>query len=199
MPGEGSRSPDQRRRGGVSGRRMAVAAASASVVALLLLLTLGCYWTRADGRQFGFGFRFQQLRSVSVSNRKLLHVDAGAKSSSSSASRSTDRIGDRCSVDDIVVNQGTTPPLPSGIPTYTATVLNLCSLRNGCAMGQIHLSCGTFSSARLINPRIFRRLRINDCLVNDGRPLAPGASISFQYANSFSYPLSVSSATCVPS
>ncbi|CAL9168630.1 TPD1 protein homolog 1 [Musa acuminata AAA Group] len=208
MLGEGSRSPDQRRRGGVSGRRMAVAAASAtaSVVALLLLLTLGCYWPRLDGRQFGFGFRFQQLRSVSVSNRKLLQVDAGAKSSSSSsssssasASRSTDRMGDRCSVDDIEVNQGATPPLPSGIPTYTVTVLNLCSSRNGCAMGQIHLSCGAFSSTRLINPRIFRRLRINDCLVNDGRPLAPGASISFQYANSFSYPLSVSSATCVPS
>ncbi|CAL9165144.1 unnamed protein product [Musa hybrid cultivar] len=169
MLGEGSRSPDQRRRGGVSGRRMAVAAASAtaSVVALLLLLTLGCYWPRVDGRQFGFGFRFQQLRSVSVSNRKLL--------------------------------QGATPPLPSGIPTYTVTVLNLCSSRNGCAVGQIHLSCGAFSSTRLINPRIFRRLRINDCLVNDGRPLAPGASISFQYANSFSYPLSVSSAACVPS
>ncbi|RZS17263.1 hypothetical protein BHM03_00049385, partial [Ensete ventricosum] len=106
---------------------------------------------------------------------------------------------ERCSVDDIEVNQGATPPLPNGIPTYTVTVLNLCSSRNGCAIGRIHLSCGAFSSTRLINPRIFRRLRINDCLVNDGRPLAPGASISFQYANSFSYPLSVSSATCVPS
>lgn len=120
-------------------------------------------------------------------------------SSSSSSSKSTNRIGNQCSMDDIVLHQDATPPLPSGIPTYTVNVQNLCPLKDGCAMGQIHLSCGKFSSAREINPRIFRRLSINDCLLNDGRPLRPGETISFQYANSFSYPMAVSSATCVPS
>lgn len=115
-------------------------------------------------------------------------------------SGTTDRVGEGCTKDDIVVHQGATPPLPNGIPTYTVVVLNLCSASGGgesCAMGNIHLSCGAFSSARLINPRIFRRLRINDCLLNDGRPLPAGSSISFEYANSFSYPLSISSASCV--
>ncbi|KAJ8475678.1 hypothetical protein OPV22_019405 [Ensete ventricosum] len=102
-------------------------------------------------------------------------------------------------MDDIVLHQEQTAPLPNGIPTYTVNVLNLCALSDGCAMGEIHLSCGEFSSARQINPRIFRRLSINDCLLNDGRPLRPGQTISFQYANSFSQPMVVSSATCVSS
>ncbi|RRT47560.1 hypothetical protein BHE74_00017754 [Ensete ventricosum] len=66
-------------------------------------------------------------------------------------------------------------------------------------MAHIHLTCGAFSSARLVNPRIFRRLRVNDCLLNDGRPIPSGSSVSFQYANSFSYPLAVSNASCIRS
>ncbi|XP_009386836.2 TPD1 protein homolog 1-like [Musa acuminata AAA Group] len=99
-----------------------------------------------------------------------------------------------CSKDDIVVHQEATPPLPSGIPTYTVQVLNTCP--SGCAVAGIHLSCGWYGSARLVDPRIFRRLSYNDCLVNDGASLPAGDSISFQYANSFRYPLSVSSVTC---
>ncbi|XP_018830208.1 TPD1 protein homolog 1-like [Juglans regia] len=102
--------------------------------------------------------------------------------------------GDKCSRSDIVVNQGPTPPLPSGIPTYTVEIMNVCV--SGCDISSIHLSCGWFSSARLINPKIFRRLRYNECLVNDGKPLANGRTLSFQYANTFPYPLSVSSVVC---
>ncbi|XP_018682856.2 TPD1 protein homolog 1-like [Musa acuminata AAA Group] len=181
---------------GVSRRRFAAAAAaiSVSVVTLLFLLTVGFYGQRVDAeREIGLGS--EQHGSGSGSNRKLLQVDEGTSSSSSS----TDRVGDGCSKDDIVVHQGATPPLPSGIPTYTVVVLNLCPSRGGCAMAHIHLTCGAFSSARLVNPRIFRRLRVNDCLLNDGRPLPSGSSISFQYANSFSYPLAVSNASCIRS
>ncbi|KAJ6853176.1 putative TPD1 protein-like protein 1A [Iris pallida] len=122
------------------------------------------------------------------SSRRLLQEE-GAKR------RQPNRIGSSCSKDDIVVYQGATTPLPSGIPTYTVQILNECV--EGCSIGRIHLSCGWFSSARLVNPRVFRRLGYNDCLVNDGRPLANGASLSFQYANSFRYPLSVSAASCM--
>ncbi|URE12988.1 hypothetical protein MUK42_06025 [Musa troglodytarum] len=128
-----------------------------------------------------------------------LKHDLTRKNVIGTSSSSTDRVGDGCSKDDIVVHQGATPPLPSGIPTYTVVVLNLCPSRGGCAMAHIHLTCGAFSSARLVNPRIFRRLRVNDCLLNDGRPLPSGSSISFQYANSFSYPLAVSNASCIRS
>ncbi|XP_057765076.1 TPD1 protein homolog 1-like [Salvia miltiorrhiza] len=100
-----------------------------------------------------------------------------------------------CSKDSILVFQGATSPLPSGIPTYSVNVENVC-LSESCSISDIHLSCGWFSSARTINPTIFRRLNYDDCLVNDGQPLNPGESISFQYANTFPYPLSVSSVSC---
>ncbi|KAK6924630.1 hypothetical protein RJ641_008956 [Dillenia turbinata] len=102
--------------------------------------------------------------------------------------------GERCSKSDIVISQGPSAPLPSGIPTYTVEIMNACV--TGCDISGIHLTCGWFSSARLINPKIFKRLQYNDCLVNDGKPLANGRALSFQYANTFRYPLSVSSVIC---
>jgi hypothetical protein len=70
-----------------------------------------------------------------------------------------------------------------------------------CATAGIHLRCGFFSSVSLVDPLKFRRLRhddcLLDCLLNDGRPLLGGESISFEYANSFPYKLSVRAATCV--
>ncbi|CAL5204504.1 unnamed protein product [Lathyrus oleraceus] len=103
--------------------------------------------------------------------------------------------GEKCTKSDIVINQGSTAPLPSGIPTYTVEIMNMCV--SGCDISAIHLRCGWFSSARLINPKLFKRLRYNDCLVNDGRPLVNGGTVSFQYANTYLYPLSVSSVVCV--
>ncbi|KAI5583444.1 hypothetical protein POPTR_006G017600v4 [Populus trichocarpa] len=117
--------------------------------------------------------------------RKLLQLpDAG----------STNRIGAACSKDGIDIVQGSTAPLPNGIPSYTVQILNVCV--SGCSISNIHVSCGWFSSAKLINPSVFRRIYYDDCLVNDGEPLGPGETLSFQYANSFLYPLSVSSVAC---
>ena len=53
-----------------------------------------------------------------------------------------------------------------------------------------------FASAVLVNPKIFKRQDVDDCLVNGGSPLAAGSTISFKYANSFQYPLLLASATC---
>lgn len=100
-----------------------------------------------------------------------------------------------CSTGDIEIYQGQTTPLPNGIPTYTVQVLNVC-VSGGCSISNIHLSCGWFSSARLINPNLFRRICYDDCLVKDGNAMGPGEIISFQYANSFPFPLSVSSVAC---
>ncbi|KAM1033653.1 hypothetical protein ACFX13_037944 [Malus domestica] len=104
------------------------------------------------------------------------------------------RIGTSCSKDDILIFQGQTAPLPNGIPTYTVQILNACV--SGCSISDIHVRCGWFSSARLVNPRVFRRNDYDDCLVNDGEALGPGETLSFQYANSFRYPLSISSVVC---
>ncbi|KAL0398887.1 UNVERIFIED_CONTAM: TPD1 protein1 [Sesamum radiatum] len=97
--------------------------------------------------------------------------------------------------DDIIIHQGPSRPLPDGTPTYTVHIMNVCTT-GSCSISNIHLHCGWFSSARKINPTIFRRIAFDDCLVNDGNPLNPGESISFQYAQTFPYPLSVSSVTC---
>ncbi|CAA7405185.1 unnamed protein product [Spirodela intermedia] len=114
-----------------------------------------------------------------------------------------DRMGDgECSKDYIVVYQAPTAPLINGIPTYTVQVLNTC-LGQGCGgagggIAAVHLRCGWFSSARLVNPKVFRRLGFDDCLVNDGRPIPAGGAVSFQYANTYPYRLSVSSVSCTP-
>ncbi|CAH8352691.1 unnamed protein product [Eruca vesicaria subsp. sativa] len=126
---------------------------------------------------------YEDLTSLS---RKLLQ--------SSDIGDGTKRIGQDCSNDDIVVFQGSTVPLPNGVPAFTVEILNACA--SDCSVAEIHVNCGWFSSVRLVNPRVFRRLSYDDCLVNDGQPLAPGQTLSFQYANSFSYPLSVSSVSC---
>ncbi|PKA47506.1 hypothetical protein AXF42_Ash020676 [Apostasia shenzhenica] len=129
-----------------------------------------------------------ELRSIT--NRKLLEDDTGGVEPNRVAE-------DGCTKDDILVHQQPTEPMPDGIPTYTVNVMSTCSMRSRCSMGRIHLTCGWFSSARQINPAVLRRLRFNDCLLNDGRPLPGGFSLSFQYADSFPYKFSVTSAECI--
>ncbi|KAG8490663.1 hypothetical protein CXB51_013892 [Gossypium anomalum] len=126
---------------------------------------------------------FSKKNNTSAVARKLLQ---------STEDGDANRIGTACTKDDIVIFQGSAVPLPNGIPSYTVQIMNVCL--SGCSISNIHVSCGWFSSVRLINPTVFRRLYYDDCLVNDGEPLGPGECLSFDYANTFSYPLSVSSA-----
>lgn len=80
----------------------------------------------------------------------------------------------------------------SGIPQYIVQIVNTCV--SGCAPSDIHLHCGWFASARIVNPRIFKRLFYDDCLVNGGKPLESSQIIRFTYSNSFMYPLAFKSA-----
>ncbi|KAL6990642.1 TPD1 protein 1 [Sarracenia purpurea var. burkii] len=152
-------------------------------------IVVGTYWSSKNTDDSGFQERVTWKGNNTGFARKLLTMD-------NDGGDTVNRIGPTttCSKDDIVIFQGPTTPLPNGIPTYTVQVLNVCV--SGCSVADIHLNCGWFSSARLINPKIFRRIYYDDCLVNNGEALGPGESLSFQYANSFSYPLSVSSVAC---
>lgn len=112
------------------------------------------------------------------------------------------RIDEGCAgAEDIEIYQGHASSLPSGVPAYKVDVMNRClgdlDGRGECAIAGIHIRCGWFSSASLVDPSKFRRLGHDDCLLNDGRPLLGGETISFEYANSFPYQLSVRVATCV--
>ncbi|XP_022776329.1 protein TAPETUM DETERMINANT 1-like [Durio zibethinus] len=173
-------------------RRFLLALSSLSFAVFFLFLVLPF---SGNGKSIGGSFGLKPLmrlrikqgnNALSTPHRKLLHGTAMEEPIRSS--------GDKCTKADIMINQGPTAPLPSGIPTYTVEIANECA--TGCDISDIHLNCGWFSSAHLINPKIFKRLGYNDCLVNDGKPLIHGGTISFQYANTFLYPLSVSSLVC---
>ncbi|KAL9388302.1 hypothetical protein Peur_016907 [Populus x canadensis] len=89
---------------------------------------------------------------------------------------------DRCSSqNEISVAQGPAGTLPSGTPQFSVEIANTNSQ---VPIATIHLNCKEFSSATIVNPEIFKRsTAVDDCLVNDGRALAPGAELSFKYAN----------------
>ncbi|KAF3438469.1 hypothetical protein FNV43_RR21231 [Rhamnella rubrinervis] len=161
-------------------RRVAVAMSSTFVVVLLLLVGLLSVLGYYSGSMGSTSPRLGANDTLIKTHRKLLRRAVAVEE--------PNRIwGEKCTKSDIVINQGPTGPLPSGIPTYTVEIMNVCV--TGCDIYGIHLNCGWFSSAHLINPKIFKRLRYDDCLVNDGKPLMNGGTLSFQYANTFLYPL----------
>ncbi|KAH7844607.1 hypothetical protein Vadar_029847 [Vaccinium darrowii] len=89
-----------------------------------------------------------------------------------------------CTEKDIIISQSRENT--SGIPQFTVQIVNTCV--SGCAPSDLHLHCGWFASATLVNPKIFRRLAYDDCLVNEGKPLKTSHIIRFTYATSFMYP-----------
>ncbi|KAK1279331.1 hypothetical protein QJS04_geneDACA004589 [Acorus gramineus] len=97
----------------------------------------------------------------------------------------------RCTNRDISISQSRDTGAP-GIPQYIVQIVNTCVF--GCAPSDIHLHCGWFASARIVNPRTFKRVSFDDCLVNGGRPLRSSQTIRFTYSNSFVYPLRFRSA-----
>ncbi|KAF0929506.1 hypothetical protein E2562_021757 [Oryza meyeriana var. granulata] len=64
------------------------------------------------------------------------------------------------------------------------------------ALGSVLTRKQKFASTELVNPSQFQRVGFNDCLVKGGGPLGPSQAVSFQYSNSFGYPLVVSNVAC---
>lgn len=96
-----------------------------------------------------------------------------------------------CTNKDISIFQS--PDGSSGIPRYAVQIMNNCM--SDCPPANIHVFCGWFASALLVNPNSFKRIAFNDCIVNGGRPLKHGETLRFTYANSFMYPLRFKSAS----
>ncbi|KAK7246264.1 hypothetical protein RIF29_41126 [Crotalaria pallida] len=130
-----------------------------------------------------------QVLHFSHANRNWSLTESEKVESATSTSRKFLLHG-LCTKRDISISQskGSTP----GIPQYIVQIVNTCI--SGCAPHDIHLHCGWFASARIINPRLFKRLSYDDCLVNGGKPLASTQIIRFTYYNSFMYPLAFKSA-----
>ncbi|EEF43089.1 protein TAPETUM DETERMINANT 1 [Ricinus communis] len=96
-----------------------------------------------------------------------------------------------CSNRDISISQSRDST--SGIPQYIVQIVNTCSV-SGCAPSDIHLHCGWFASARMVNPTVFKRMSYDDCLVNGGKTLKNSQMIRFTYSNSFMYTLAFKTA-----
>ncbi|KAL2342802.1 hypothetical protein Fmac_004087 [Flemingia macrophylla] len=141
----------------------------------------------------------ETLRLIVISALLILGVLAsttGSAMGESSRKALRSRVQqEECDKAVIEINQSPGTPMQNGIPTYIVEIMNTCV--SGCLVSEIHVDCGMFTSATLINPTIFKRLRYGDCLVNNGMPVPNGAIISFKYATTYSYPLSVSSLICI--
>jgi len=98
-----------------------------------------------------------------------------------------------CSQDAVVVSQAEAGGRPGGVPCYSVKITNTCL---SCTVRDIHVSCGEFGSARLVDPSDFRRLAVGDCIVRGGGAVRPGETVSFDYSNQFQYDLHVASASC---
>lgn len=94
---------------------------------------------------------------------------------------------EKCTSRDLTISQG--EESSKGIPEYEVEIAYICASNSSCAPSYIHLYCGNFASASAVNPKIFKRLSYDDCLVNDGKPLKEDQIIRFTYSNSFKYPL----------
>lgn len=94
-----------------------------------------------------------------------------------------------CRPSDILIAQGQVSR--GGVPRFSVTVFNSC-LDDKCSVSQIVLNCGDF--AGITDPAVFRRLQPGTCLVNDGRNLQSGSSVTFEYSQVYMEPLSVRSA-----
>ncbi|KAI4323102.1 hypothetical protein L6164_022734 [Bauhinia variegata] len=102
-----------------------------------------------------------------------------------------------CEKSYVEIIQGPTgATLPSGAKVFSVQILNECP--TDCKISELYLSCGQFSSEKLIPPTIFKRVGDDQCLVNNGMPIAAGSVVSFEYANKNQFPLQVSSLRCIP-
>ncbi|EMS64008.1 hypothetical protein CFC21_052826 [Triticum aestivum] len=162
---------------------------AAVVVVVAVLLLQACY----EGSQASASSSLQ-LQLPRHQMRKMLSASAPSMSSSGGGGRSAEPLElEECSKDLLEVYQINAPSMAGGIPTYSVEFTNTCI---ECLVCDVHVACGDFASNDVIDPAKFRRLAINDCLVNDGKSIEPSFPVSFQYGNSFPYPMTVASASC---
>ncbi|KAL5995448.1 hypothetical protein ACLOJK_025510 [Asimina triloba] len=84
-----------------------------------------------------------------------------------------------CGPSNISVTQRETGRVVEGDVEFEVTITNTCS----CSQSNVIVSCSGFSTVETLDPNKFKKL--NDqvrCLVNNGQPIQPSASIIFTYA-----------------
>ena len=102
--------------------------------------------------------------------------------------------GTRCCGSQIRIYQWPSGFTALNIPKFTVQIVN--EAWDAASVFDVHVSCGEFASASLINPMIFRRLGLGDCLLKNGDTLSPGEVISFEYANILPYVFDIAQVSC---
>ncbi|KAK9684171.1 hypothetical protein RND81_10G191400 [Saponaria officinalis] len=72
-----------------------------------------------------------------------------------------------------------------GKAKFRVDVVNNCGT---CPVTDIHVKCGRFPQS-LVDPKMFKVLKFDDCVVNSGLPLLPLQTLSFNYSRPRKYPL----------
>ncbi|KAJ6689807.1 hypothetical protein OIU85_006146 [Salix viminalis] len=149
---------------------------------MMILIITGCSF----GIKTGGSDKFLESSDGNNNRSKTLTT---IRQQSYSSHRKLSALG-TCTNRDISISQSR--DTTSGIPQYIVQIVNTCVF--GCAPSNIHLHCGWFASARMVNPRTFKRLSYDDCLVNGGKVLKTSQIVRFTYSNSFMYALQFKSA-----
>ncbi|XP_074287133.1 uncharacterized protein At1g05835 [Silene latifolia] len=76
-----------------------------------------------------------------------------------------------------------------GKARFRVDVVNNCGT---CPVTDIHVKCGKFPQS-LVDPKLFKVLKFDDCVVNSGLPLLPLQTLSFNYSRRTKFPLNPSS------
>ncbi|KAL6624863.1 hypothetical protein ACP70R_032184 [Stipagrostis hirtigluma subsp. patula] len=127
--------------------------------------------------------------------RKLLSTSTTVHAPAAATVERMASPGGECSEEAIDVSQHSVGTLADGIPLFSVTITNICLQ---CKVQDVHLSCGEFASTQLVDPSDFERVAYGDCVVKGGGAMEPGETVSFEYSNSFEYPLAVSNVSCPP-
>ncbi|KAL9247440.1 hypothetical protein vseg_020872 [Gypsophila vaccaria] len=72
-----------------------------------------------------------------------------------------------------------------GKAKFRVDVVNNCGT---CPVTDIHVKCGKFPQS-LVDPKMFKVLKFDDCVVNSGLPLLPLQILTFNYSRPTKYPL----------
>ncbi|XXG40831.1 hypothetical protein AAC387_Pa01g1449 [Persea americana] len=104
-------------------------------------------------------------------------------------------LGGDCRPNEIEIFQTPTGYAGGHVPKYTVQIINMAAKVS--SVHDIHVACGEFASTIQIDPKVFRRVQHNDCLVKDGMEMHAGEVISFDYANILPYKLVPSQVKCL--
>ncbi|ONK77859.1 uncharacterized protein A4U43_C02F11530 [Asparagus officinalis] len=86
--------------------------------------------------------------------------------------------GEPCKPSEIIVNQSKTGRVIEQKPEFQVTVTNKCS----CPQFNVVVKCFGLSSIEPVDSNVIKKIDDVRCVLNNGKPIAPGLNVEFKYA-----------------